>query len=470
MMLSLPVGSAAPAEDLYLFVNPKSGGNKGQDFLQVPQPFRSSAEDAHPVILYIFSLIDANQREAGFSQLKRAADAASARGQRVKVIVGGGDGTVMWADTEATKHGIDTPRQISYGIVPLGTGNDFSRVAGWGGKNPKKILENDYAVLRKLIRQWSKADCRPHDVWNVALEVDEEEGKILKVSGSSEVQQEGHSLTAPIINYFSIGQESKVGLDFDKHRTKSQTMNLMVYALSGLTTELRCTSIQHVGDLISSLHAGEDADAPLIFGYDEDHDVPELTRRPESLMFLNVNSYAGGLGHFWQLESECGVSPPPPKEAIEVHANPGDGRLEVVTLPCIANIALDKVAHQARRVHSGGPYYLEFFGPPEGADALHAYCEVDGEFYHLVNPLCVSIKLLKTLQVLQNHDDEDVAEWQKWMSPSVWAASAEKSWPPQMAVDWAQAQRQIVSAPQSIVTGTKSIMANATRQIQSALK
>jgi len=452
-------------EDLFLFVNPKSGGNKGQDFLKVPQPFITPAEDGHPIALHIFSLIDAAQRQAGFLRLKQAADAQSARGQRVKAIVGGGDGTVMWADTEATKAGIDTPSQISFGIVPLGTGNDFSRVAGWGGKNPKKILDNDYAVLRRLASQWSKATPRPHDVWQVEVEVDEHEGKILKVSGTNEAEQQEKSLSASMINYFSVGQESKVGLDFDKHRTKSQTCNLLVYACSGFSQEMKCTSIQHVSDLVSNMHAGTDADAPLIFGYDEEHHVPEITGNPESLMFLNVNSYAGGLGHFWQRKADCGIHPEPKSEDVDVDADPGDGRLEVVTLPCIANIALDKIHHLARRVFSGGPYYLEFFGPPSGVEALHAYCEIDGEFYHLVNPLSVGVNFLKRLQVLQNHDDNDKADWQKWLSPNVWAPPTQVSLP--QAKDLTV---QLAAAPQMLVQQTRSAITSATHAIQSVLK
>jgi len=37
------------------------------------------------------------------------------------------------------------------------------------------------------------------------------------------------------------------------------------------------------------------------------------------------------------------------------------------------------------------------------------YCEVDGEFYHLVNPICVSVVFKKKLQVLQNDDPESVS-------------------------------------------------------------
>jgi len=43
----------------------------------------------------------------------------------------GGDGTVMWVVSEMAKHDID-PKLVSLTIIPLGTGNDFSRNLGWG--------------------------------------------------------------------------------------------------------------------------------------------------------------------------------------------------------------------------------------------------------------------------------------------------------------------------------------------------
>ena len=48
--------------------------------------------------------------------------------------MGGGDGTVMWVVEEMIRYRIDV-ESCPIGIVPFGTGNDFSRVLGWGGKN-----------------------------------------------------------------------------------------------------------------------------------------------------------------------------------------------------------------------------------------------------------------------------------------------------------------------------------------------
>lgn len=45
----------------------------------------------------------------------------------VRLIIGGGDGTIIWAIEEMIKYKIDFMK-CPIGTIPLGTGNDFSRV------------------------------------------------------------------------------------------------------------------------------------------------------------------------------------------------------------------------------------------------------------------------------------------------------------------------------------------------------
>jgi len=250
-----------------------------------------------------------------------------------------------------------------------------------------------------LVKMWSRAIVRHHDVWEVSITLDESDGQLLKIGKEKvEEDQEVTNKVFYMVNYFSIGQECQVGMHFDKHRTKSQTCNLFVYGAAGFLQELRCWGVQHVGNLVANLYQGLNKDGELILDSEGDAGEPQLIGNPESLMFLNISSYAGGKAQLWQLDCDAGVDPPPPSGVLNGEQDPGDGKLEVVTLPVIANIVLDKLSHQARRVYSGGPYFLEYF---KNDDGMHVYFEVDGEFYHAVNPESTLVKLYKKLQVLQ---------------------------------------------------------------------
>jgi len=80
--------------------------------------------------LQIYSIVNKVSRIKGLKALK----AEQNKGNRnVRVVVGGGDGTVLWAVEEMLKAGIDF-NNLALGVIPFGTGNDFSRVLGWGGK------------------------------------------------------------------------------------------------------------------------------------------------------------------------------------------------------------------------------------------------------------------------------------------------------------------------------------------------
>ena len=49
----------------------------------------------------------------------------------VNVIICGGDGTIIWVVEEMVFAGIDVDKVV-FGVIPIGTGNDFSRTLGWG--------------------------------------------------------------------------------------------------------------------------------------------------------------------------------------------------------------------------------------------------------------------------------------------------------------------------------------------------
>ena len=97
-------------------------------------------------------------------------------------IVAGGDGTIVWVVEECIKKGIDL-QKLPIGIVPLGTGNDFSRTMGWGsaakdsfGKKKEfmDLIWNEYLNDRV-------ADVKPFDIWEIEIIANNETGMFEKV-------------------------------------------------------------------------------------------------------------------------------------------------------------------------------------------------------------------------------------------------------------------------------------------------
>lgn len=81
----------------------------------------------------MIDLFDQQERERGLTKMQRLFNKGQSTGKgKVTAIICGGDGTVLWVVSLVGKQGIDLTK-VTFCIVPIGTGNDFSRCLGWGG-------------------------------------------------------------------------------------------------------------------------------------------------------------------------------------------------------------------------------------------------------------------------------------------------------------------------------------------------
>jgi len=85
-------------------------------------------------------------------------------------VICGGDGTVMWVATELKNFEIDHMK-CPIAMLPLGTGNDFSQVLGWGKTIPDDLLDDNFAKLKKRATYWLSAQKADLDIWMVEAEV-----------------------------------------------------------------------------------------------------------------------------------------------------------------------------------------------------------------------------------------------------------------------------------------------------------
>ena len=77
--------------------------------------------------VFIYDLFKPDQIKAGTLKASQLVKSY----HEVNIIICGGDGTIQWVLSLIYEAGI-TFDQVNFGILPIGTGNDFSRSTGWG--------------------------------------------------------------------------------------------------------------------------------------------------------------------------------------------------------------------------------------------------------------------------------------------------------------------------------------------------
>lgn len=109
-----------------LSANNKSGDNTAESVISV---FRSVLNP-----IQIFELSSTGPNEA-LNLINKI------RSTSCRILVAGGDGTIGWILTEIARRNIQPIPEVS--ILPIGTGNDLSRVLGWGGIPPSILIPNE---------------------------------------------------------------------------------------------------------------------------------------------------------------------------------------------------------------------------------------------------------------------------------------------------------------------------------------
>lgn len=123
-----------------------------------------------------------------------------------KLLVAGGDGTVAWILNTVQRMKLFNEPGVA--IVPLGTGNDMSRVLGWG----TGYSYSSEVGIASLVRRILRADARKFDRWHVDI----------CPRPTFRVRMPARHLY--MYNYLSVGVDAQVALDF--HRTRESRLYL----------------------------------------------------------------------------------------------------------------------------------------------------------------------------------------------------------------------------------------------------
>jgi Sphingosine kinase and enzymes related to eukaryotic diacylglycerol kinase len=106
---------------LVLFINEKSGSNKARNYLSLSSPFQVFDN----TILHIFNILSESSRKEGIKTVEYLLN----NNDTVKVFIAGGDGSLIPIIEEIILEKIDLSR-VHFGVLPFGTGNDFSSMFG----------------------------------------------------------------------------------------------------------------------------------------------------------------------------------------------------------------------------------------------------------------------------------------------------------------------------------------------------
>lgn len=244
---------------LLVFINPKSGGNQGAKLLHKFCWWLNPRQ--------VFDLSQGGPR-FGLEMYKKVPN--------LHILACGGDGTVGWILSVIDSLGIHPAPPVA--IMPLGTGNDLSRTLNWGGgytdEPISKIL--NYVEEGQVVQldRWDIQSC-PYD-----------DGESDSINNSEESLSEKLPLDI-FNNYFSLGADAQVALEFHESREanpekfNSRFWNKMFYAGAGGRDFLK-RSCKNIADSLQLICDGKDYTSK----------VQEL--KIICLLFLNIPRYSSG--------------------------------------------------------------------------------------------------------------------------------------------------------------------------------
>jgi len=280
----------------------------------------------------------------------------------VRVVACGGDGTVKWVISELTMVGC---LRVPIGVIPFGTGNDFSRAMGWGASPPNPLIGPNLSALRARIETIVESEAGPLDTWICEIKVADSGGCFKEVKDGKVVEtHKGEKLLAhEMINYFSFGADAQVVFEFEQSRTKSQLGNKLVYVRKGTNQVINRPKtmrkmLKHKGGLTNL--RGE----PIPY-----------RKRDRVMAFLNIPSYSAG-ANIWR--------PGKSVNGTFTRQFVGDKRLESATVNTTVDVALHiasaKWSHMGIfRVAQAEGYSVNFAQHRVRKKPTKTYLQVDGE-------------------------------------------------------------------------------------------
>ena len=385
-----------------------------------------------PFSIIVFNIINKDEMNSGKKFIKKYL--SDFPDFKIKILIAGGDGTVLGIVEELNREKIDLNRCI-FGAMPFGTGNDLSNALGFGTECQVGDINNFQRVLYTyIIGVESKID-----IWELCINMDQINGAIYDVIKNGEKIKEDEEknkilkFKKTFVNYFSLGFDARVGFEFEQRRTSNRCCNKVVYALEGAKRIFCCKKNYGLTQLLDSFLEGNsnseinntnndkniniittekssDSDIeevpndPLLeekekINIENDNNSNDkrfvfktrtddkkdivLKGNPVSLVCQNIDFYMGGTRDIWGKTSHLGIhQEEASKEDYQEYKRQvvdnfkkqafDDKQIEFFTFENGIEFGLERVARGlAKRVYQGpGPVYLEFKKAPDETEKV----------------------------------------------------------------------------------------------------
>ncbi|KAI7905931.1 ATP-NAD kinase-like domain-containing protein [Cokeromyces recurvatus] len=475
-----------PSIYLFIFVNPLSGDCKGKDLIQLPfQHFR--LRQFPQVQVEIHNILDEKDRRLGIESVKLVESMLKSgeipsldelntksdqtnekevcinetvRTRHIHVWSAGGDGTVMSVFEMLVNNHIDL-NCLFFSCIPLGTGNDFGQVLGWGRTIPHlSILGKGLRNLEELIMERLKYSSAAHlDIWQVEMEA--YPGGYVQLAGAPRRktgsyiqgidkthQQATKSICSPCMmtrkmcNYMSIGVQGYVGSGFEKHRSGNRWLNVVVYTWeSAKWVFLR--KFPSVSNFIEKIiyndetvlvcpKPGEEKKKNKVGASSNDtKSIPILAKQSIDFIIQNIP-------HIWGREVDLWGDAKKGLESVKNRSGPtdphnwtpqlaNDGKMEIMVIQNIPSY-LKKLANIRQHVSRIGQFNTPFeiyFREPESSKTKSKWNSIvfqnkyvnkniicimcDGEFYVLKDPKSLKFTRYARICTLGRNDKKTKA-------------------------------------------------------------
>ncbi|CAI2368462.1 unnamed protein product [Moneuplotes crassus] len=443
----------SPQIQIYLLVNPRSGSREGRSYTILEKDcYQYELDNGDTCELNIINILlkdsmeDFKKSVLEKSRLLNFEDEPQTL-KKIITVIAGGDGSFMNILKEMEDYGVILDNVI-FTQFPFGTANDLARAFSWGA-TPSQRMKTD---LRYLCNLLNSAKETGFDIWEINIHADEVNGDVESVDGNELISHQMHHFTKLMCHSFSFGLDARIGLNFERRRTRSRCCNNIRYALEGMKRVFCCCFYQRtlrIREILTKFSQNPPEDDSQEFESIQSDDLEEnasdkmMTRQvkldnkeftigshrdeentyyirgnPVSLYCTNIAILMGGRNNIWEGgRNRSGITDksgrPIDPRVFNNSVAYNDGKLEFTTFSSMFHLIFQK----SRRVmQAGGPFVFEFeeYKKDEieenknDSEPQKTYINIDGEFYRIsdIRKLTISRYFKeKQLRILVNEND-----------------------------------------------------------------